>query len=193
MQQPSTEQDLIVQAQGGSEEAISLLYEMHVNAIFEFLSYRVDTTYTAEDLTSEVFIRMVRGLANYTDRGVPFRAWLYRIATNLVTDHFRQNKKRDALPLLDDYPGDDTNPFDEVAKREEHARLRIALRALPEAYQNLLIMRFVDNLSHTEIATILDKSADALRSMQHRALNALGEKLAEFDQRDGAQEEEDQS
>jgi DNA-directed RNA polymerase specialized sigma24 family protein len=54
-------------------------------------------------------------------------------------------------------------------------------------------MRFVDNLSHTEIATILDKSADALRSMQHRALNALGEKLSEFDQRDGSQEEEDQT
>jgi RNA polymerase sigma-70 factor (ECF subfamily) len=189
MQQPLTELDLIVQAQGGSEDAVSLLYEMHVNAIFEFLSYRVDTTHTAEDLTSEVFIRMVRGLANFTDRGVPFRAWLFRIAANLVTDHFRQHQKRDALPLFDDYPSDDTTLFDEVAKQEEHARLRIALRALPEAYQNLLVMRFVDNLPHTEIATILDKSADALRSMQHRALKALGDKLAELDQSGGTQEE----
>ncbi len=74
MQPPPNEQDLITQAQKGDEEAVTLLYETHVDAIYQYICYRVDSKSTAEDLTSEVFLRMVRGLARYQDQGVPFRA-----------------------------------------------------------------------------------------------------------------------
>src|SRR5688572_29341793 len=84
MQPQSPEQDLIAQAQRGDEQAVTSLYEMHVDAIFEYISYRVGSRNIAEDLTSDVFVRMVRGLAQYKERGLPFRAWLFRIAGNLI-------------------------------------------------------------------------------------------------------------
>lgn len=180
MQQPN-EQELITQAQRGDEGAISLLYEMHVDAIFEYVYYRVDSKSTAEDLTSEVFLRMVHGLASYRTQGVPFRAWLFRVAANLLIDHYRQQKKKSLAPLLDDYASDDTDPFDRLAQSEDQLRLKLAIRALPEIYQDLLLLRFVENLPHTEIAKIMHKSADALRAMQYRALKALAEQFAQLD------------
>jgi len=177
MQQSPNEQEVINQAQRGDEEAVTLLYETHVDAIFEYVRYRVDSKSTAEDLTSEVFLRMVRGLANYKDQGVPFRAWLFRIAGNLVVDHYRQRKKESDTPLLDELESDDTDPFDRLAQSEDQLRLHLAIRALPEAYQDLLLLRFVNNLPHTEIASIMNKSAEALRAMQYRALKALAEQF----------------
>lgn len=181
MHQAPNEKQLIAQAQRGDEAAVSLLYETHVDAVFEYIRYRVDSKGTAEDITSEVFLRMVRGLTKYHDQGVPFRAWLFRIAANLIIDHYRQRKKGDDVPLLDDYESDDTEPFEHLAHSEDQARLHLAIRALPEEYQDLLVLRFVENLPHTEIATIMNKSADALRAMQHRALKALAKQFERVD------------
>lgn len=179
--QPSNEQELIARAQRGDEEAVTRLYETYVDAIYEYVSFRVDSKATAEDLTSEVFLRMVRGLATYKDHGFPFRAWLYRIAANMVIDHYRERKKGVATELSDSQASDDTDPFDRLARTEDQLRLRVAIRALPETYQELLVLRFVENLPHTEIAGIMNKSAEALRAMQHRALKALGEQFEKLD------------
>jgi RNA polymerase sigma-70 factor (ECF subfamily) len=177
MQPTPNERELIAQAQNGDEGAVTLLYGAHVESIFDYISYRVDSIELAEDLTSEVFLRMVRGLASYQDRGVPFRAWLYRIAANLIVDHYRERGKDPVASVPEHYKSDDPDPFDRVAEEEEAVRLRLALRALPEEYQDLLILRFVEELPHTEIACIMKKSAVALRAMQYRALKALAEQL----------------
>jgi RNA polymerase sigma-70 factor (ECF subfamily) len=191
MQQPPNEQVVINQAQRGDEEAVTLLYETHVDAIFEYVRYRVDSKSTAEDLTSEVFLRMVRGLANYQSQGVPFRAWLFRIAANLVIDHYRQRKKGSDVPLLDDYASDDTDPFERLADSENQLRLQVAIRALPETYQDLLLLRFVENLPHTEIAKIMNKSAAALRAMQYRALKSLAEQFERLNENNSSQQGEE--
>lgn len=191
MQQPN-EQELIAQAQRGDERAVTLLYETHVDAIFEYLRYRMDSKAAAEDLTSEVFLRMVRGLANYRDQGVPFRAWLFRIAANLVTDYYRQQKKRSEFPLPDEYESDDTDPFDHLAQAEDQLRLHLAIRALPEPYQDLLLLRFVENFPHTEIAKIMNKTVEALRAMQYRALKALAEQFDHLDNQRRSQQGEEQ-
>jgi RNA polymerase sigma-70 factor, ECF subfamily len=182
MQSQSPEQDLIAQAQRGDEQAVTALYEMHVDAIFEYISYRVGSRNIAEDLTSDVFVRMVRGLAQYKERGLPFRAWLFRIAANLIIDHYRTHKKGPDAPLLDNQPTNDTDPLDRVAKHEDQLRMRLAVKALSEEYQNLLVLRFVENLPYAEIAQIMNKSAEALRAMQYRALKALAEQFERFNQ-----------
>lgn len=191
MQPPPNEQDLITQAQKGDEEAVTLLYETHVDAIYQYICYRVDSKSTAEDLTSEVFLRMVRGLARYQDQGVPFRAWLFRIAANLLIDYYRQRKKGSDILLSDEYESDDTDPFDRLAQSEDHQQLHLAIRALPETYQDLLLLRFVENLPHAEIARIMNKSADALRAMQHRALKALAEQFEQLSHKWGSQQGEE--
>lgn len=171
------EHEIVAKAQKGDEEAGTLLYEAHVESVFAYIRYRVDSTAVAEDLTSEVFLRMVRGLAGYKDQGVPFRAWLFRIAANLITDYYRQRGRNLTTPILEEYASNDTDPSDHMEKQEEEFRLHLAVRALPEDYQDLLILRFVEELPHTEIAKIMNKSVVALRAMQYRAIRALGEQL----------------
>lgn len=156
---------------------MTLLYETHVDSIFAYIRYRVPSDTVAEDLTSEVFLRMVRGLAGYRDQGVPFRAWLFRIAANLMTDHYRQHGKNPTLPILESHEGADSDPLDQLMQEDERQHLRRAIQTLPAEYQNLLVLRFVEEMPHTEIALVLNKSAMALRAMQYRALKALAEAL----------------
>ena len=181
MQPLPDEQTLIAKARQRDEEAVSLLYEAHVDSIFAYLRYRVPSDSEAEDLTSEVFLRMVRGLPGFQDRGLPFRAWLFRIAANLLTDHYRQHGKNPSTSVSDDYESDDTDPFDTVAREDEQFRLHLAIGTLPQDYQELLLLRFVEGLPHTQITQIMNKSAEALRAMQHRALKALAEQLASME------------
>ncbi len=177
MQPIPDEQELVKRARNGDEEAVTLLYEAHVDSIFAYIRYRVPSDVMAEDITSEVFLRMVRGITGYRDQGVPFRAWLFRIAANLLTDHYRQHGKTPIVPLTESHESGDTNPFDYVMQEDERQHLRRALQSLPAEYQDLLVLRFVEEMPHTEIARILNKSAMALRAMQYRALKALGEAL----------------
>lgn len=177
MQPIPDEQELVERARNGDEDAVTLLYEMHVDSIFAYIRYRVHSDVTAEDITSEVFLRMVRGIAGYRDQGAPFRAWLFRIAANLLTDHYRKHGKTSEVAIPEHYESDDTNPFDYVLQEDERHHLRMAIQSLPVEYQDLLVLRFVEDLPHTEIARILNKSAMALRAMQYRALKALAEAL----------------
>jgi RNA polymerase sigma-70 factor (ECF subfamily) len=186
MQPILTDQELVMKAQNGDEEALSMLYETYIDSIFAYLSYRVNSTAIAEDLTSEVFLRMVRNLHKYQDWGLPFRAWLFRIAANLLTDHYRSGGKYSFSEVNENYESDDTDPFDRIVKEDEKLLLRLAIQRLPEDYQNLLIFRFVEDLPHTEIAKIMNKSAIALRSMQYRALKALEEQLSQLNEKHSA-------
>jgi RNA polymerase sigma-70 factor (ECF subfamily) len=181
MDNPPNESQLIARAQADDQEAVSALYNAHIEAIFQYVSYRVDSRMTAEDITAEVFLRMVRGLKDYEDRGLPFGAWLFRIAANQVQEYYRQGKRIHEALLSDNERSDDTDPLDRLARQEERQQLTEALRALPADYQDILILRFMKNLSHAEVATILEKSETAVRSLQHRALKALAEQLGSTD------------
>jgi RNA polymerase sigma-70 factor (ECF subfamily) len=179
MQPLTDESQLIAQAQRGDKEAVSALYEAYARPIYRYISYRVDSDSLAEDLTSEVFVRMVQRLPHYQDTGAPFGAWLYRIAATQVADHYRQKRHRVTQSISDEQPGDDTDPLNTLARQEEREHLRKALRSLPEEYQTLLILRFMQQLPHIEVAAVLNKSEAAIRTMQHRALKALAEQLGQ--------------
>ncbi|MFQ3647057.1 MAG: sigma-70 family RNA polymerase sigma factor [Anaerolinea sp.] len=181
MDERTNERDIIARAQAGDKGAISDLYKAYSDPIFQYISYRVESSTVAEDLTGEVFLRMVRGLTTYEDRGLPFGAWLFRIAANLVNEHYRQHKQMRVSTLTEDERSNDTDPFERLAQQEEREQLLKALHALPAEYQDILILRFMRNLSHTEVAAILAKSETAVRALQHRALKALGEKLGSTD------------
>lgn len=177
MDSPSNEQHLIARAKTGDADAVSALYQAYANAIFRYVSYRVESAMVAEDITADVFLRMVRELGNYDDRGFPFGAWLFAIARNLIQDHYRNKHYKTHVELTEDRPSDDTDPFETLAQHEERAHLQAALASLPQDYQDVLILRYMQNLSYSEVAHILGKSELALRTLQHRALKALGRKL----------------
>lgn len=177
MDVPPNETQLVAQAQAGDQNALSALYEAYSHAIFQYVSYRVDGSMLAEDITAEVFLRMVRGLPDYEERGLPFGAWLFRIAANLVHEYHRRRRKVTFTALSDLERHDSTDPIERLSRQEERERLRQALSTLPRDQQDVLILRFMQNLSHADVAAILGKSELAIRSIQHRALKALGDKL----------------
>lgn len=174
MQPPPDEHDLIQRAQQGDKAAVSALYSAYVQAVYRYVRYRVDADATAEDITSEVFLRMVRELPRFRYTGAPLSAWLYRIARNCITDHYRKHDRAPHETISDDVPHNAADPLDAMTRAEEHAQLQRALHTLPPDYQNVLILRFINNVSHAEIASILGKTEAAARVLQHRALKALG-------------------
>jgi RNA polymerase sigma-70 factor, ECF subfamily len=168
----SMDEGLLTRAAQGDLEAFGSLYEQYVERIYNYIYYRTGNPYDAEDLTARVFMRAMRHIGNYDDRGLPFSAWLYRIAHNLVANWHRDNSRRKEIPLDEGlfsvYQGD--HPENELLRMEERERLVKAIRYLPADRQQLLILKFVEHLSNTEIGQVMGKTEGAVKSLYHRTL-----------------------
>ena len=161
------------------QEAFGELYERYVKAIYNYVYYRTGNHHDAEDLTARVFFRALKHIENYTDRGVPFSAWLYRIAHNLVANWHRDRGRHKAIPLDDlvlvELHGEAPEAATET--REERERLLEAISRLPDDRQELLILKFVEHLPNAEIGAIMGRSEGAIKSLYHRTLVSLRDDL----------------
>lgn len=164
---------LIRSAQAGDTAAVGALYRMYSGAIHRYMVFRAPTTEDAEDLTAEVFIRMVQGLPSYKITEVPFEAWLYRIAAARVADFYRRARRHPDTELADAIADDSPLPEEALMQAQALEAVRTALHQLSEEHQTILILRFVERKSHDEVADILNKSMTAVKSAQHRALSQL--------------------
>ncbi len=166
------ERDLIRRAQQGDREAFAILYDRHYTAIYNYFYYRLGDPEKAEDLTADLFVRMVEKIDRYRERGRPFLAWLYTIARNLLTDDYR--RQRGEMVPLDDLPlSDGKNPVAEVERHLAIDCLRLALRYLTDEQQLVIIHRFLDKKPIADVAELLGKREGAIKALQHRALAAL--------------------
>jgi RNA polymerase sigma-70 factor (ECF subfamily) len=165
--------NLIQQAKAGDTTAVAALYQLYSGAIHRYMVFRAPTQEDAEDLTAEVFIRMVEGLPGYQITAVPFEAWLYRIASARIADFYRRAKRNPDTELFDIIPDYEPLPEERVIEEQLLETVRSALHRLSEEHQNILILRFVERKSHEEVAAILNKSMTAVKSAQHRALSQL--------------------
>jgi RNA polymerase sigma-70 factor (ECF subfamily) len=147
------------------------LYREHHEHIFRFIWSRVHDAPLAEDLTGEVFARMVTNLPNYHDRSLPFRAWLYQIARNLLIDHYR--KESSVQGLNDLTQPDSASPEEKAETALTLERVRHALEKIDPAQQEVVELRFLAELSLEEVATVMDKSVAAVKALQHRGLASL--------------------
>ena len=165
--------------------AFGVLYERHVAAIYRYVFYRVGNVEDAEDLTARVFARALRHIHNYDDRGLPFTAWLYRIAHNVVANFHRDNSRRPSVPLEEaDALSSAVNEDDHeqrIDRERERARLLRAVRKLPPERQHLLVLKFVEQLQNAEIGQIMNRSEGAIKSLYHRTLLQLRQIMAELD------------
>jgi len=168
---------LLREAQQGNVEAFGVLYERYVQAVYRFLYAHLNNYLDAEDITSEVFLRAWRSLSRYRERGVPFLAYLLRIARNALVDFYRRSGSASqaslALDEVDRLPAPNAELAEGMANRIAHQELRSLLRQLPQDYQMVLVLRFLNALSPEETAQVLGRSASAVRVLQHRALAAL--------------------
>lgn len=181
------ERKLVQRAKECDPGAFAEIYERYYQKIYNYIYYRVSDGETAEDLCSEVFVKALEAIDSYTFQGVPFSAWLYRIAGNLVIDHYRRQPKQTEISLEDSRPlVADENPGVNLERHFNHQELRRALQGLTSDQQQVIVLKFVDGLSNNEVAQILGKTEGAVKSLQHRALASLG-RLMEKDKKDGAQ------
>jgi RNA polymerase sigma-70 factor (ECF subfamily) len=167
------ESSLIELAKRYDQKAISKLYKRHVQSIYRYIYYRVGDVNVAEDLTAEVFLKALEGLEGFTYRGIPFSAWLYRIAHARAMDYFRRQAKRELLPLDERLAATGKGLQATVEARLDHEELQSAIAQLTTDQQQVIILKFVEELSNAEVARILGKSEGAVKSLQHRALNSL--------------------
>jgi len=166
---------LIQAAQQGDTQAYGELYERYAIRVFRYLYSHLDNRLDAEDLTEDVFLRVWRTLGNYKEKGVPFLAFLFRVARNALIDHYRRSAKGEEDVSIEDlYLRDQTpGPVDAVMAIMEHQQLRSMLMELREDYRTVLVLRFLSELSPEETARAMGKSSGAVRVLQHRALAAL--------------------
>lgn len=174
---PSDQARLVQRAKQGDRAAFAEIYQRHYDAIYAYLFYRLGDPAAAEDLAGEVFVRLVERIANFSYNGRPILAWLYTIARNLLVDHHRQASRGNPVALEEEQFVAAHNPAQMVERRLEQERLGRALRRLSESHQQVILLRFIQGLSHAETAAILDKSESATKVLQHRALKALRKEL----------------
>lgn len=178
-----SDEDALARAAQGDTEAFGVLYDRYVSRIYNYIYYRTGNQHDAEDLTSRVFTRAIKHIPHYEDRGVPFSAWLYRIAHNLVANWHRDNSRRQIVELDDSYrlPGGQEQPETIVVRSEEEDLLLEMVGRLPEDRQQLLILKFVDHLSNAEIGEIMGRTEGAIKSLYHRTLMSLRDEAKKID------------
>lgn len=159
--------------------AFGELYERYLQKIYSYVYYRTGNVHDAEDLTAKVFIRALSHISSYVEKGVPFQAWLYRIAHNLVANWHRDQGRRKII-ALDDYVVHSLKseaPDRLNEEREEQSQLLEAVRRLPEDRQQLILLKFVERMSNAEIGAIMGRTEGAIKSLYHRTLLALREEI----------------
>lgn len=174
---PAPNPDLIQRARQGDNGAIGWLFERYQPVLFRYLYYRVGDQQAAEDLTSEVFVRMLRALPGYQVQTAPFQSWLFQIARNLAVDHFRKSG-RDEI-LTDDLQASEPAPEAVFDHTITHHALRQALTRLNDEQREVIILRFILELPIAQVAQILGRSADAVKGLQRRGLLALRNVMSE--------------
>jgi RNA polymerase sigma-70 factor, ECF subfamily len=170
---------LLVNQAKQDANAFGVLYERYVDRIYAYIYNRVHNNQEAEDLTARTFYRALSKLDSYEDRGLPFSAWLYRIAHNLVANYHRDHSRRQFVPLeVVNLPGQRRDEPEEVLEREEdHETLWEAIERLPAERRDLLIYKFGNRLSNLEIGDLMNKSEGAIKSLYFRTLAALRKEL----------------
>ncbi|MGF1427335.1 ECF subfamily RNA polymerase sigma factor, BldN family [Kitasatospora sp. LaBMicrA B282] len=171
--------ELVERAQAGESEAFGRLYDHYSDTVYRYIYYRVGSRATAEDLTSETFLRALRRIGTFTWQGRDFGAWLVTIARNLVADHFKSSRFRLEVTtgeMLDSNECE-RSPEDSVLESLSNAALLDAVRRLNPQQQECVTLRFLQGLSVAETARIMGKNEGAIKTLQYRAVRTLARLL----------------
>jgi RNA polymerase sigma-70 factor, ECF subfamily len=176
----ANERQLVLQAQAGNSEAFGQLYDAYMERIYRFVYFRVEDQQTAEDITSQVFLKAWSNLDRFSFSRTPYLAWLYTIAHNAVIDHYRTRKVTTALDDVQlSQPDHSEIVENEIDLTAEMQSVKVALQALTDDQQKVLTLKFIEGMSNNEIARHLGKREGAIRALQMRGLQALAKQLEE--------------
>ena len=152
--------------------ALGEIYDAYAGKIYSYLYHRTGDSSVAEDLCGDVFIRMLEAITAGRAWTSSLQGWLYRIAHNLIIDHYRRQTKRDGPELDESWMAPETyaETFEGLFST---AQLRTAMRFLTEEQRQVVILKFVEGLSNAEVADALGKTEGAIKALQHRALSSI--------------------
>jgi RNA polymerase sigma-70 factor (ECF subfamily) len=168
------EEKLIKDAIRGSSSSFGTLYDHYQPMIYRFILVKVASREEAEDITHQVFLSAWQNVRTYKHRGHPFSSWLYQIARNQVIDHYRSKKGDVSLEVLDQeifIAPASVNA--DLAMKLDIEKVRSAINQLKQDYQDVIIMRFIEDISLKETAAAMDRSEGAIKLIQHRAIKEL--------------------
>jgi len=171
-----TEEVALINEARTNPDAFGLLYERYVGKIYNYVFFRVGNANDAEDLTAKVFFKALNSIGTYRHLGLPFSAWLYRIAHNLVANHYRDRAKVTEVSIENLVIPDSSrtsSPEVYLSKKQDNTYLLSLINDLTPQKRELIILKFVQKLSNAEIAVIFGKTEGAIKSLYHRTLTEL--------------------
>jgi RNA polymerase sigma-70 factor, ECF subfamily len=175
-----TDADLIRAAQHGDRDAFGQLYERYFDRVYSYVSFKLNNHVEAEDVAGQVFLKALESLGSYKWTGVPFQAWLFRIAHNLVIDFVRRKGRRPSEPLDEALPDDRqmADPSALLVEKVAREGLIEAVDRLTDLQKQVIALKFAGGLSNAEVARILGKTEGAVKALQHAALDSLKRQYA---------------
>lgn len=172
---------LVRRAQNGDSEAFGKIYDLLVTRVYRFTLWRVGQREDAEDITEEVFLKAWQALGSYHETGPPFEAWLFRICRNAVIDHYRTKKQTVSLEQVVNLADEQQSLEDKTHQKIQAEAVIRSLAKIKSTYQEIIVLKFIEEKDNDEISIILGKPKDHIRVLQSRALRVL-KKVLEDDQ-----------
>lgn len=172
------EQARLQRARQFDRTALAAIYDDFHPPLYGYIYRQVGEVETARDLTAEVFQRFLQALQQGTGPDQNLKAWLYRAAHNVVVDHYRRQQHRQHLPLHEELASAHDDPAQQTERSLSAAHVRGALQQLTPDQQQVITLKFLEGLSNSEVAAIVQRPVGAVKSLQHRALAALQRQLA---------------
>lgn len=172
------EKELLERIKSNKEHFLEI-YDAYFRKIYDYAYYRTMNTSEAEEITSQTFLSALEKIGSFEYRDIPIGVWLYKIASNALVDLYRRNGRLVELP--ENYY-DDSNPEIEqiVLGRSEKEQLTQQLNHLPPLQQQAIVLRYYQDLSHKEIAQVMDKTEGAVKQLLHRGLTGLRERMVRY-------------
>ena len=172
------EESLVRRAQQRDPAALTQLYEENFDRIYRYIVLKIGDRTEAEDMTQQVFLNALKSISSYKWKGMPFSAWLFRIAHNQIVDYFRKKSRQATVPLDESLAAGNSDPEQVVERKVEIEQLALATKGLTRAQQEVISLRFAGELSIAEAAKVMGKSEGAIKALQHSAIVALRRALS---------------
>lgn len=174
----ASDERLVADARSLREDAWAEIYQRHAQQVYAYVYYRLGDQHAAEDLTSDVFVKAIAGIHNYSYRGTPLLAWLYRIAHNVTAD-YRKSSARRAQHQVAVELEEINERSDSIGALDDREDMLGAIRALTEDQQQVVLLRFYHGMNHAEVARVMGKPEGAVKALQTRALRSLRRLLSD--------------
>ncbi len=173
------EENLVRRAKERDGRAFAQLYEEYFDKIYRYVALKIGDRMEAEDITQQVFLNAIRAISSFKLKGIPFSAWLFRIAHNQVVDYLRKKTRRSVSSIDKVSLCADDDPTQTLGRKLDVERLNSATRKLTLAQQEVISLRFAGEMSIAEVAKVMGKSEGAIKALQHSAIVALRKVLVE--------------